>query len=396
MEFSNESLLGEIFPHLDNFNIPFSDKSHSIITSLYRKIKMAVEMEKLYQKKEKIIHNTNEIFTSDLFESNYVPASVRDYVTNQFKLPLDECTYPPKKIHYKMKIGDRDVDIFFILFEEEKKLDDFANYVLSWLIVLDEFSKNRCSKSLKINFLMTDLKKQLPENQSEILGTPNCNSAVTYSCSPQGEILVYRKQEWFKVFIHETFHSYGLDFSTADTFDFNTKIKDLFPIKSDFNLFESYTEFWASIINCIYNWYVLSDGEENILFFVFCVRMEQIFSLFQCTKILNFMGLTYEQLYSNDENIIRTREILYKEKSNIFAYYIVKALLLFKYDEFLIWCKQTNKENILKIENIDAFFEFIKINYQDEDFLTQLNNAVRMKVSTFLRNTMRMTLMEIS
>ena len=47
MEFSNESLLGEIFPHLDNFNIPFSDKSHSIITSLYRKIKMAVEMEKL-------------------------------------------------------------------------------------------------------------------------------------------------------------------------------------------------------------------------------------------------------------------------------------------------------------------------------------------------------------
>ena len=51
MEFSNESLLGKITPHLDNFDIPFSDKSHSIITSLYIKIKAAIEMEKLYQKK---------------------------------------------------------------------------------------------------------------------------------------------------------------------------------------------------------------------------------------------------------------------------------------------------------------------------------------------------------
>ena len=116
---------------------------------------------------------------------------------------------------------------------------------------------------------------------------------------------------------------------------------------------------------------------------------------FQCAKILRFMGLSYKQLYSDDDASVGMRKMMYKEKSNIFAYYIVKALLLYKYDDFLLWCKKHNK-NILQFNNLKAFYTFIGKTYNDPNFLEHLNRTSFLQVSDFLKKTMRMTLLEIS
>ena len=396
MEFSSEENMKEIFQHLDKFEIDSPNKSDKIIKSLYKTIKKAIEANNVFEKTEKKVEYKNDILGTDLFDSKYVPQEVNDYIDSKLVFSLEDShSYVPTKIHYTTKVGSRKVEIFFILFEEEERIDIFANYVISWLMVLDKYSDKMCSNSLKIHFVMTDLKKKLPTDEMDILGVSHCNSAVTYACAPKGEMLIFRKQEWFKVFIHETFHSYGLDFSTMDTLDFNKKIKHIYPIKSEFNLFESYTEFWATIINCIYNSYVLLDGCEDILYFDLCIKMEQIFSLFQCAKILRFMGLSYKQLYSDDDASVGMRKMMYKEKSNIFAYYIVKALLLYKYDDFLLWCKKHNK-NILQFNNLKAFYTFIGKTYNDPNFLEHLNRTSFLQVSDFLKKTMRMTLLEIS
>ena len=55
-----------------------------------------------------------------------------------------------------------------------------------------------CAKTLVVYFYLTPAKKTLPRNQGITLDSSNCNSAVTTSCTPNGEILVYRKEEWFK------------------------------------------------------------------------------------------------------------------------------------------------------------------------------------------------------
>ena len=68
----------------------------------------------------------------------------------------------------------------------------------------------------------------------------HCNSAVTTSCTPHGEIILYRTEEFIKVFIHETFHTLGLDFSNMPLTSFNKKVRQIFPINSEFNLFEAY------------------------------------------------------------------------------------------------------------------------------------------------------------
>ena len=76
---------------------------------------------------------------------------------------------------------------------------------------------------------MTPFKKKLPENDYEILSPTHCNSAVTTSCIRNGEICIYRKEEFLKVLIHESFHIFGLDFSGLPISRLKKNILKIFP-----------------------------------------------------------------------------------------------------------------------------------------------------------------------
>ena len=67
---------------------------------------------------------------------------------------------------------------------------------------------------------------------------------------------------------------------------------------------------------------------KNVEFFI---HFERTYSFFQLVKTLNFMGLTYKDLYSETEKSSIMRENLYKEKSNVLSYYIIKTILINNY-----------------------------------------------------------------
>ena len=97
-------------------------------------------------------------------------------------------------------------------------------------------------------------------------------------------------------------------------------------------------------MNSLISAYFISDNrdeEEFYLYSDFCMRFEQIFSLFQMVKILDFMGLTYPNLYNTDSISNGVRRYLFKEKTNVFACYIIKNLLLYNNTDFMMWCKKT-------------------------------------------------------
>ena len=90
---------------------------------------------------------------------------------------------------------------------------------------------------------LTPTVKKLPHNKLEILSQDHCNTAVTTACEKEGEILIFREEEWFKVLIHETFHLLCLDFANMPTYilsEFNKKIRQLMPLRSEYNLFDAY------------------------------------------------------------------------------------------------------------------------------------------------------------
>ena len=68
---------------------------------------------------------------------------------------------------------------------------------------------------------------------------------------------------------------------------------------------------------------------------------------------------------------------------------------MYKYDIFLKLCDKGKK--ILDFKNTKGFFEFVKDNHNDKDFLNDLNKIkiFYQKHSPFLQKTMRMTILEM-
>jgi len=122
-------------------------------------------------------------------------------------------------------------------------------------------------------------------------------------------------------------------------------------------------------------------------------------------KILNFLGLTYKNLYSSSKYAGVLRDNLYKENTNVLAYYIINAVLLNNYTYFLEWC---DKNNIHFFQfkqttgNLNKLCDFIKKKYKDINMLSNvekteniLNNIKNTKKNEDILMNTRMTLCEL-
>ena len=146
---------------------------------------------------------------------------------------------------------------------------------------------------------------------------------------------------------------------------------DIFNVNSQVNLYESYTEFWAEMMNVVFCSFLSlkkkDDEEEFLTNCEFLLNFERTYGFFQMVKTLNFMGLTYKNLYSKKEESRVMRETLYKEDSNILAYYIIRPILLHNYQGFLSWCDKNNF-SLLQFKKTNAnlmeFCKFIEKNYK--------------------------------
>jgi hypothetical protein len=142
--------------------------------------------------------------------------------------------------------------------------DKYIKYVISWIYVANTFSSKKCANDMTIYIYFTNLTKILPNIKNVVLSPEHVNTAFTRTCPSVSEIVVYRKEEWFKVLMHETIHNLGLDFSDADNSISKRRIKQLFNVNSNVNLYESYAELWARIMNVLYCSYNISLAKRNM------------------------------------------------------------------------------------------------------------------------------------
>ena len=236
-------------------------------------------------------------------------------------------------------------------------------------------------------------------------------------------------EEWFKVLIHESMHNFGLDFSDMNNMSCTNKILSMFPVKSEVNLYEAYTEFWARIINVIFCSYTNARQKNNMNELLtnaeFFLNFERIFSFYQMVKVLNFMDIEYRFLIEKTTQSDTIRRALYKEKTNVLAYYIITLILIDSYEDFLLWCK-INNDTFLQFKKTDInqkrFCRFIEQRYKSANLLYNIdcteellsdikkmdkknktNNKTNNKTmnktnmyTDFLLNNLRMTLCELN
>ena len=371
-----------------------SKKTDTILTQLYNDIlesyKFLLSLKhtkgNYYNVSTKKIVSSTQIVKPNNFNANSFPELVRKHI-DEFSI---------YEINYSFSLFDRNIKIFFTVEEDniDLKIDSFNKYVdtiVMWLYVINQYASKQCATNLSIYFYFTTLEKTLPTSNILVLDEINVNTAFTTTCPKDSEIVVFRKEEWFKVFLHETFHNFGLDFSDMNNYDVSKCILELFKVNSTVNLYESYTEIWAEIMNAVFCSFISLKDKNNIVLFLskfdLFINFERTYSLFQLVKILNFMGLSYTDLYSNSQNSKILRDNLYKEKTNVLSYYVMKTILINNYQSFLLWCNNNNT-SLLQFKktslNQNEFCELIKKNYKTKTMLEGVNNA-----EIFLNNIIR-------
>jgi hypothetical protein len=234
--------------------------------------------------------------------------------------------------------------------------------------ILDNIKK--FDNVININIVLIDVKKELGDG---IVTANEVNSGCTsrYKNS-EIKIAIWRKEEVFKVLIHELIHALGID--NVD----ESCAKD---IKEKYNiaenpplLFEAYTELIALIINSHICHYLSENKQiENIPIKIDLITLKNIlldefkFSLIQLRKILH-----------NGRNLFRE----FVQHTNTFSYYALKSILLyyhlfFGYDVF-------NDKRICRLLNDDFVRnhkEFIK-KYIEANRGVEYNRSLRMTMPT--------------
>jgi hypothetical protein len=355
------------------------------------------------------INNINNIPKPKSFPANAFPSNVRNHINNNVLFYL----------LYNIHIFGKHIEIVFVL---ENKLtkhiiqtyNAYVDWICVWFYIIHKYvTNNLCSQKLTLYIYHTILLKELPKTNIEILNQTNVNTAFTRSCIQNAEIVIFRKEEWFKVFIHETMHSFGLDFSHMDNHNLHNKILNLFPVNSEVNLFEAYSEFWARIMNIIFCGYIHNTNKNDINQFINHIEkflnLEITYSYFQMVKILDFMGLNYRTLYEKTDNAHIARMNLYKEDTSVLSYYIITTILLNNYQDFIIWC-QNNNTNILQFNaKQNELYDFIEKKYKtrrmlenvkcSKDLLVSYNEKyeknTKNKELNYLLTNLRMSLCEL-
>ena len=286
------------------------------------------------------------------------------------KLTLASGKFLPIEIHkhihdsvfqlYKIQLYKKDVcfDIFLYVHEPV----DISRFVSFIKLVLNLCSNDiSTQKRYTIKMVMTDFDKHT--NITDCLEPIHINSAYSYG----NDIVLFRKEELLKVFLHECFHMFCLDFKNVNI-NYTELLQPLFHAQSDYLLFESLCEFWARTLNtAILSFFVNKETtyEEFERYFNLNLNLERVYCLVQMKHYLSLFHLNYEDLiYNNCKS--------YKENTNGLCYYVITALLFFNYQQTMNWFIEHN-ETLLQFNketrHVYMFYHYIRSVYKNDKFL---------------------------
>tara|TARA_Y100000389_G_scaffold95476_1_gene92166 strand:- start:4307 stop:5725 length:1419 start_codon:yes stop_codon:yes gene_type:complete len=359
-----------------------------------------------------IYNNTlTNIYNKYLLHNRYVSNDIKDFIKNE------KTKNSSKLLIYKLPYKNTYININFFTYNERidnnsinSNYDKSVTNILLLINLISLLSSNNnihntnndiCSKDgFNITFFNTPFSRILNDSTNNVLGAKNVNGGFCFGCQNVGNIIIYRKEECFKVFTHELIHNMGIDQYFFDFMNL-TKAKSSneykiyksfiknYNISKEINinnynigLQECFVEFWGEFFNnaltsFLYaNSCILSNNENKFKiyknFFTKIMQLEYIHNYYQVYKILNYNIMSYNDLINknvknlnntNYDNIVYNK---YKEYTHVFSYYILKLFLLIDYKGFI--------NSGISLSIIDNIYNinFLKSNNNMNDFLNFL------------------------
>jgi len=279
----------------------------------------------------------------------HINPDLRVSVDSQMKTKYTCKVVIGKPIFITISVSDNADDI--------KNINTYFTMIIFWLHIVSQYATENCSGSLSIYIMLSDLKKKLPAKECssncEIKNT-SVNTGYSSKCR---HIVIYRKEEWFKVFIHETIHNYGLDFSFRHQ-EQEEGTKNIFGIETknlQIRLYEAYTESMARMINAMI---IAFDSHHNKKSdFVeqahYNIQLERMNAYFQTCKIIKYLNM--------DLNPEMTNFGAYTEDTSNLSYYFIVCILYSNFQNYIQWLYTNNTTNVLQFNpsNQKEFVSYI-------------------------------------
>ena len=273
-------------------------------------------------------------------QESWIHPSIQQYVTTM----NHHLSYGP------FKCGPKTITLHITLDNDQHQysredIKTMFRRMIVWFFFITPYATRTCNKdTLHVYVYMTPFAKHLDtrKRQKRVIGPLHCNSGMSDVCGTRSssEIVVFRSEEWLKVLMHETFHNFGLDFSSDDKGLYTPLFHKRFGIPdSEYMLCETYTDMWARLIHVSYVAYLqcryspkgAASYTQQVEFLLF---YESLFSLYQAVRVLDYFGLSYSDLPDKGYK--------FNEQTNVFAYYICTALWMTDPVSFIEWCEGTN------------------------------------------------------
>jgi len=284
------------------------------------------------------------------------------------------------RLKYSYKINYENNEIDFKTNKTRNVVKKRINKIIKIIkTIKDFFGRSHASQHITIYDISE--KKNLPKYNNETIIPDNCNSGycnVLYNSKKNGDIVLYRNEEFYKVLIHELMHANFVDYQiimNQNKSNMNKKICTNYNIL----LNEAFTETFSCLLNMI------------IIHYETKINIDIIFK-----NELNFMLKTYNKLlkYYNinkiEDIIVKNGCVKYfKQKTNVFSYYILKFLnYLYIIDFLKLVEKNTNKNYIVK----DGTYNKQYVNYVFKN-INSLNKYI--KKDEIKDRSLRLTLYEL-
>ena len=300
---------------------------------------------------------------------DYFPKEIQHHILNEQSI----------SIGYKFSAGGRAVSLHFVVFNERTdklNMNEMAAKAMRVCALMHlvsmHASRSTCSSTLQIYIYMTDFKKLFPTRKGEAFESEHANTGMSYHCARNNDVVVYRKEEWFKVLIHELFHAFGLSFIESDMPDgmdaaMQAMLEKTYAISHPVRFYETYCEIWARILNVVFACFAYGEhgnhADSDIDFAIFgeCVlkglHKDAEFAVHQCAKIMQHMDIPASVMLNPTKDNRAMVAEKYRENTNVFAYYVLTCVLQHSPDVFLTWCHKNNpKGQMLQFRAIPSNF----------------------------------------
>ena len=266
-------------------------------------------------------------------------------------------------------------------------------YVATIIDFMEHIAKhyNQPTPPVDLVIIYTKQKKLIKKN-TKILCADNINSGSTY---PGKTITCWRKEEFYKVLIHELFHYYKFDFHCNEpSYDRLYNNIDVGTIDGVDSINECYTEANTIILHCLYKSILEDTNYESVLNnFKKYIMIEMNFMIFQVAKIINlFNGNSLDDLFNN--------RIVLRQNTNVRSYFIIKFLLLLNFDKFFEFI---NKDLVVNDNRLMEFGKLINISKQNllstNDIINKINGTINKlhhsSNNNWITKTSKMTIITI-